>query len=63
MGLLPTYYQTNFKFNINDNSEAEGTADHVTLLRLFPFVQRGGKKSNYSFRTISKALSTPFEGL
>ena len=31
---LPTYYQTNFEFNINETSEAEGTADHVTLLRL-----------------------------
>ena len=31
---LPTYYQTNFKFNINKTNEAEGIADHVTLLRL-----------------------------
>ena len=32
---LPTYHQTNFKFNINRTSEAKGIADHVTLLRLF----------------------------
>ena len=32
---LPTYYQTNFRFNINQTSEAEGIADHVRLLRLF----------------------------
>ena len=37
-GPLPTYYQTNFKFNINKTSEAEGIADHVTLLRLFTFL-------------------------
>ena len=30
-----TYYQINFRFNINETSEAEGTVDHVTLLRLF----------------------------
>ena len=34
-GLLPTYYETNFRFNINKTSEAEGTSDHVTLLGLF----------------------------
>ena len=34
MGPLPTYYQTDFKFNINETSEVEGTADHVMLLRL-----------------------------
>ena len=33
-GPLPTYYKTNFKFNISETSEAEGIADHVTLLRL-----------------------------
>ena len=36
VGPLPTY-QTNFKFNIKVSSEAEGIADHVTLLRLFLF--------------------------
>ena len=35
MGPLPTYYQTSFKFSIDETSEAEGIADHVTLLRLF----------------------------
>ena len=37
-GLLPTSYQTNLKFNINETSEAEGIADPVTLLRLFLFL-------------------------
>ena len=33
MGPLLTYYQTVFKFNINETSEAEGITDHrgVTL--------------------------------
>ena len=31
-GPLSTYYQTNFKFNINETSEAEGIADHATIL-------------------------------
>ena len=31
-GPLPNYYQTNFKFNINVTSEAEGTAA-LTMLR------------------------------
>ena len=31
--LVPNYYQTNIRFNINE-SEAEVTADHVMLLRL-----------------------------
>ena len=34
MGPPPTYIQTNFKFNINVASVAEGITDHVTLLRL-----------------------------
>ena len=29
------HHQTNFKFNIYETSQAEGIADHVTLLRLF----------------------------
>ena len=35
MGLLPNHYKINIRFNFNEISEAEGTADHVTLLRLF----------------------------
>ena len=37
MEWLPIYYLTNFKFNIDETSEAEGIADHVTLLRLLLF--------------------------
>ena len=34
MGLVPNYPQTNMKFKLNENCEAEGTTDHATLLRL-----------------------------
>ena len=35
MGPLPNHYQTNMRLSIKETSEAEGTADHVTLLRPF----------------------------
>ena len=49
-GLLPTYYQTNFKLNINETSEAEGIADHVRLLPLLWLSDRMSvRPSGHSF--------------
>ena len=42
MGPLPTFYQANFKININETSEAEGMADHVTLLFPSSAAQKAG---------------------
>ena len=35
MGPLPNHNQTNIRVSNNETIEAEGTADHVTLLQLF----------------------------
>ena len=56
MGPLPTFYQTNFKFNINETSEAKGIADHVTLLRLFFFSVQAGSEG------LPADLSAGYEG-
>ena len=56
--LLPNYYLTNMRFNIDENSGSGGTTDHVTLLRLF-FLSFFAYATFYAFYSLLHINSFP----